>query len=350
MKASRRLIPIALVGCIAAALVYMMLNALLLAPAGRLNDRAAQLQRDIDYKTSQLRIFAARAGKLESLAAQTFGSDGDQASERVRARLVTLIQRSGLPADGMSLKPVSGARVKDRYAEVGWTLAAKGRLGQAVSLLYLLQAEPYLHRVETVSLAPAGDGSMADLKLRYTTLVLPGTKDRPLAGGEFADAAATGDLAGADRRRYDALVQRDPFRPYQAPPPKPQPQPEAAPPPPPPDASTHMRVVGLPTWDGQGEVQVLDTQGNKMTTCKPGEELGGGMIVMIDYRPLPMPGKEDILSGSRVILAVGQEFWAVELGQMLSQKRRLEPSQLPPGLAAPVAADGAEAASDAAKP
>jgi hypothetical protein len=51
---------------------------------------------------------------------------------------------------------------------------------------------------------------------------------------------------------------------------------------------------------------------------------------MVDYRPLPMPGNEALKSFSRVILKVGEEYWAVERGQTLAEKRRLVPEELPP--------------------
>ena len=50
---------------------------------------------------------------------------------------------------------------------------------------------------------------------------------------------------------------------------------------------------------------------------------------MIDYRPLPRADNPQMLSPSRVILKAGPDYWAVELGQKLTQKRRLKRDQLP---------------------
>jgi hypothetical protein len=50
---------------------------------------------------------------------------------------------------------------------------------------------------------------------------------------------------------------------------------------------------------------------------------------MVDYRPLPMPGNDGLKSFSRVILKIGTEYWAIERGQTLADKRRLIPDQLP---------------------
>jgi len=53
----------------------------------------------------------------------------------------------------------------------------------------------------------------------------------------------------------------------------------------------------------------------------------------VDYRPIPMPGREIIQSESRVILRVGEDFWAIERGRTLADKRKLAIHQLPQELA-----------------
>ncbi len=50
---------------------------------------------------------------------------------------------------------------------------------------------------------------------------------------------------------------------------------------------------------------------------------------MIDYRELPKPEKPKLLSSSRVILKIGEDYWAVDLGQILTKKRRLEGQLVP---------------------
>lgn len=50
---------------------------------------------------------------------------------------------------------------------------------------------------------------------------------------------------------------------------------------------------------------------------------------MIDYRQMPLPGKPEALSGSRVIFKKGNSYWAVELGQETAKEHRLATSQLP---------------------
>ena len=83
---------------------------------------------------------------------------------------------------------------------------------------------------------------------------------------------------------------------------------------------------------GQPEVHVRDLTNQKTFRYKLGDALADGTIAMVDYRPLPMPGNEGLKSFSRVILKVGTEYWAVERGQTLADKRRLSLEQLPESL------------------
>ena len=64
-----------------------------------------------------------------------------------------------------------------------------------------------------------------------------------------------------------------------------------------------------------------------------GDELAGGTIAMVDYRSVPLPGNSLLQSHSRLILRLGEEFWAVERGGTLAEKRKLSANELPPQLA-----------------
>jgi hypothetical protein len=76
-------------------------------------------------------------------------------------------------------------------------------------------------------------------------------------------------------------------------------------------------------------VHVRDLVNQKTLRFKPGDPLAGGTICMVDYRAMPMPGSEALHSFSRVIVRVGDEYWAIEQGKTLAQKHRLKPDELP---------------------
>ena len=136
------------------------------------------------------------------------------------------------------------------------------------------------------------------------------------------------------RRSYDGIVSRDLLRPYlkKAPePPRPATGPAVAAgtPPPGPDS---FRVVSLSEWMGQPEIHVRDLTQQKTLRYRPGDTLAGGRIVCVDYRPMPSAVNELVRSDSRVILKIGSDFWAVERGRTLAEKRKLSDAQLPPQL------------------
>jgi hypothetical protein len=79
-------------------------------------------------------------------------------------------------------------------------------------------------------------------------------------------------------------------------------------------------------------VVVLDTTAQKTRRYKTGDELAGGKIVSVDYREMPMPDSF-ALSESRVIVQIGSEFFAIERGRTLADKRKLELDQLPRDIA-----------------
>lgn len=314
--------------------LYMLLRALLLSPAERLEGGAEKLARQIDRITSQKRIYDSRAGRLAKLAARTLGCDVNLASEEVRARLVKILQRSGLGGKSMSLTPSLGPKFKDYYKEIAWTVSEQGKLEDVMSFLYLLGAEPYLHRVENISLSPVRRSGQVEIKLRFATLVLTEPKGRKLPVGEFPDASGSSELDSEKRKVYDVIAARDLFRPYQRrevarkpAPKKSEDVPKYSSPEPP--ENSQSRVVSLANWAGEQEIHIRDTRKNEVRAYKPGESLLGGKIVMIDYRMLPLPNKPHINSSSRVILKIGSDYWIVELGQNLSDKRRLSTSDLP---------------------
>ena len=319
--------------------LYMALDSLLLSEAGRLNDRLAKLQSEADHKESQHDMYVARAGRLESLAKRTFGHDENRASEQIRTRLVQLLQRSGMGTSGIALSPSSGtAKAKDYCKDVGWTVRARGRLDQVVNFLFLLGREPYIHRVENLSITPQGRSRDVEVSLRYAGLILPAGKG-VLAGGDFPEPESVGDMSGEARARYAVIQTRDLFRPYLRhvepppppvvevqPPPVPQPPPEPQPVAP---ADWQYRIVSLSDWGGRQEVHIKDNSTSQLWTFKPGDRLANGELVMIDYRQLPMPGKPGLLSGSRAVIRMGRDYWAVELGQTLAEKRVLMAGEVP---------------------
>ncbi|MCX5661533.1 MAG: hypothetical protein NTW19_17785, partial [Planctomycetota bacterium] len=255
-----------------------------------------------------------------------------------RARLTELLSRAGLANDALSLKPIGGSRVPGANAkEVGWSIHARGKLSNIIDFLYLAGSDPRLCKLDMLSIVPAAKGGDTDLQVRYASLILePSTKGgKPPAAGLEPVPLTPPSLETPDRKAYQLIALRDVLRPYIPRPVSPaegSAVAEVSEPPPPDSPDARLRVVGLPTFAARQDVFIRDLSAQTVTSYKPGDEIIGGRIVMVDYRSMPVPSKPYINSGSRVILELENEYWAVELGQSLAERYKMAPEQLPAGL------------------
>ena len=188
-------------------------------------------------------------------------------------------------------------------------------------------------RVENITLLPVDGAAEVRVDFQLLSLVVGPTK-YARQGPIKSRTVPTETLKSDDRALFAAITQRAFFLPYQkkAPPPPPVPPPTPPSTPPPPGPETY-KIVSLSEWQGQPEIMILDSNRNKTTSYKLGDELAGGKIVMIDYRKMPFPKKPALLSQSRVILSIGEAYWAIERGNTLADKHKLAPQQLPKHLA-----------------
>ena len=295
----------------------------------KVNDLVAENRKEGQYQAH-----------IKELAAQTYDVDDLKASEGARERLTQLLAISGLANDTLSLKPVTGLRSGGIYREIGWAIHARGPLSSVIDFLYLVSAEPRLHRLDYLTINPVttswrpghttGTGGDVDMQVRYGTLVLEGPKGgKSPAEGVKAVPLPLPKLDGPGRKAYELIAMRDILRPY-----VPRGPVEntaiAATAPDSPDA--HLKVVALPSYAARAEIYVDDTSRKAVTRYNPGDALGGGRIVMVDYRQLPRHDKPFMFASSRVILLIQSDYWAVDLGANLADRYRLDPAELPPKL------------------
>jgi len=334
---------------VAAGLAYAVADRSYFAPARQREGDIVARTNDLRKQERQNSDDQAVARRVGKWAARTFDTDEVRAAARLGATLAALVERAGLNPRKLSLQPVSGTRVRGAYREIGRTIRVSGKLGNLVDFLYLLRQQPHLHRLDNITIMPIPRSDEMDLQARYSTLILEGEDLARLPVGQATTQSAPVDLDSDQRRLLDAIASRDIFRPYiqrraetiavrppPAAPPAPEvgprialaPRPEDPPPPPP----TRFKLVGLPRWDDRQEAVVSDEQTKQVRTYKPGDDLGGGTFVTADFRPIPSPKNPQVLSPSRVIIRIGPDYWAVDLGCDMTEKRRLRAEQLPPGL------------------
>lgn len=327
-------------------LLYVAADKLLLSPAGKLDAQAKELQKKIIALKTENQDEEFFRQRLKTLSQQTFGAKELTAKERVSARLLRLVARSGLSSQNLSLDLASGAQKRGAYREIAGTISASGRIERAIDFLYLLGQQPYLHRLENLSVVPQKEGQMR-MRVKYATLIVQPPEGVKLPTTRPASDKPAGDLDSDSRKQYKVIASRNLFLPYIQKRPErvvargPVPQrreerrQETRPPPKP---TGRLQVADLSSWAGQPEAVVLDTKARTTRRYKVGESLGEGKIVHIDYRRMPMPRSPELISTSRLILKFEKEYYAVELGQSLTDRRPLKPEELPAELRARPAA------------
>ena len=314
------------------------LRAFITKPLSDLDKRILAARERLGKIQTERRNFFAAEDRLKELGKLAFADTTDEASARSGEALTKQILQAGLNEGEFTRLPL-GPRKLRGASEIGWNVQGDGPLARVVNLLFILEQSPYLLRLEGLVLSQAEKPGDVRVRFRCLTLVLdpaPDVKLEPLL--------AKVDLKSDERRVFDGIVTRDLLRPYiKRPPPPPVVAAKSggssatavpATPPWPPGPET-FRVVSLSEWQGQPEVHVRDLTAQKTVRYKPGDALAGGTIALVDYRSLPLPGGNGLLSYSRVIVRVKDEFFAIERGQTLADLRKLEVAQLPPELVKP---------------
>lgn len=333
MNRREKLLALAIGAMVAIFATVFMAKSVFMKPLRERDKKIASAREQLDKINAERRAFFIHEDLIKGVAPRLFSDQVDQASAKSGEMLTRLILQSGLREADFSRLPIgpSKAGPTTNALEIGWSIQGEGRLENVVDLLFLLEATPYLHRIENLTVSSGDSPGRVHAHFRFLTLVLNPVPPEI----EFADLEPKFSLYSVERRTYDDLVTRDILRPYIKRPPPGAPGTAPQPPPASPGAVAgpeSFRVVSLSEWKGEPEVHVRDLTNAKTLRYKPGDALAGGTIVMIDYRPLPSVGNEVLKSFSRVIVRIGSEYWAIERGKTLADKHRLTPSQLPASL------------------
>lgn len=316
------------------------IRAFISKPLTDLDKKILAARERLEKINTERRNYFAAEDRLKAHTKLAYADSVDEASALSGEVLTKLILKAGLKESNFTRLPV-GPRKMRGANEIGWNVQGDGALPSVVNLLFLLEQSPYLERLDGLVVSTGDQPGQVRVRFRILSLVIdpaPEVKRVPLA-----------TLVGLDspeRRTFDGIVARDILRPYiKRPPPPPVPPskggsgtPTSTPaiPGAPPGPET-FRIVSLSEWQGQPEVHVRNLTTQKTTRYKPGDELAGGTIALVDYRSMPLPGGNGLQSFSRVIVKVKDEFFAVEHGQTLADLRKLESEQLPPSLIKPTA-------------
>jgi hypothetical protein len=303
---------------------------LVLTPAAEAAKETIVLRAELDKLLVQEGRAVEARRELTGLARRTYGTTADEAIATAGQRITTRLQKAGLEDRSFTRLPI-GARPLRRGGaqEFGWSVQGVGPLERVVDLLYLLDQEPQLHRIENLRVSPTREPGQVSVNFRYLSVLIAASVPRAKGAAkpsELPDGDI--DLDGPGRRRYDVIAKRDLFSPVGQKTKKGPAQPKG------PDLRI-LKVVSLSEWNGAPEATILDLQKNSTFAVRPGEHLAGRTAVTVDYRPQPSRTKPGLISFSRLVLRDSNGYWAVEAGATLADRYSLKTDELPPGILYP---------------
>ena len=321
-------------------LAYMIANRLVLAPIRRYAAEEDGLVNQIEKLEGQAAVLSRQKAAFASLRDRTYDDDIEKAGVSVRLRMDQIARQAGLSQNSISVSPVSRPGTRTKFGEVGCTVSGTASLERLTNFLFLLNHDRYLHRITSLDVIPQKDRRTFTFKLRYVSPVFDRKPPVTIAARQAPTTQMTelASLSHPDRSPYDVIATRNIFQPYRPPrrvapprrrgPPR-RPEPPRPPPVKAPDPLDSMIVSALPSSNGVPEVHVQVPGLDMAKVFKIGEKLPIGVIAMVDYRVIPMPGDPKQLSKSRVIVRQGKDYRAVEHKQPLSRWRALRPDELP---------------------
>ncbi len=325
MNNRTRLLAFAALGVAGLFVAGFALRAVVVTPLRTLDDQIVQLRLKLRSLSNERTSYLTADQQVRATATTLFGMKPEEAEAQLGSVLTSQLLLAGLRENDFSRVP-AGRRSLPGAHEIGWTVQGEGPPNQVLDLLYLLQADPHLHSIESLALSPANDRNRIRVRFRYLTLTLNPSPEVK------AVTRATPSIDAPARRRYDSILRRDLLRPFEPEATPPSTTPSTTPGVPADVEAQSLKVVSLSSWGTQPEIHVLDSRNQQTRVLHPAEKLLEAEITTVDYRPLPVPGKPGLISPSRVILRINDEYWAVENGQTLSERRRLAPEELPASL------------------
>lgn len=258
-------------------------------------DRQIEASRQwISFYEQRLRGERAVEAELKAWGAKLLASTAEETDARLRSALAEVASVAGLGqvqvgtgAPAAAVNPVAAARVDvlsrrfRQEAERGrpdfWVIrgdvSGSGTLQQALRTLALLQAQPWVHRVESVSLQPAErEKQRFAVRVGVSVAMAP---DLAKAQGVEPQAVPLGEAAAA---MVASLVERSPFSAPETPraasrPPRPAAAPPAAP------ALGSWRLTGIIAGSRGVEATLVHGSSGQRLALRPGERVEQAVFV-----------------------------------------------------------------------
>lgn len=274
-----------------------------LADAPRLRKRFDELA-DISLGASEEEANAVLRRALNEMAAHV---------GLRRAQVSTSTSRPQVnPATRSRLREFRAREVRERpdFHALSATLTGECSLEQAVRTIALLNAQPWVCRIDGVGLRVLGrERESVDLSVTITGVFVRGGRSRS------TDESAARIWSPIDDAAIDpwrAIVAKNVFREPPAPPRPPdreRPVVEAPPPPPPPAAPSlaDWRITAVVQSPSGPELWIVNTRSGETRTLAPGAEVLGATFVTG--------------SGEVARIRIGEDVFEVRLGSTLAERK-----------------------------
>lgn len=216
-----------LVGAVVAVLgVKFIFLPIFLGSLNEENRKIESIRKEIEKNNRQLEPRNRLIREWRSVSQRTLSDDPEQANLILGERITSLLTASGLHDVSKSPVPISPTKTSGvtLYTPVAVNLSGKGTLAQFVKFLELFYQEPYIVKIKGFTLRPEGKGDqMVFSTVRIETIIpakpvqqtIPPVTSRPVVTAT-QPVLKTGPVS-----QYALVVDRNIFRPYQAPVPPP---------------------------------------------------------------------------------------------------------------------------------
>lgn len=262
--------------------------------------------------------------ELRAIAATTLGAAAEEVDARFRAglqriadscRLADVQINTSRPPTAV-VSPIGQARrritnLPSMQREVDFhtvrgDLKGSGTLEQVLRAMAIIEAQPWVHRVEAFSISPEGrDGDRYALSLSASTIILPAE----IAPRDAVDVTIASLPAGAEGS-WAGLVARNPFREPQrraAEGPRRAPPPALPPPPPAPPPYNEWRLTGVVESRLGTEAFLVNTRSDERVAIGAGASIAGAKLVAAE--------------GEVAIFEIDGEEYELFNGQTFEQRR-----------------------------
>ena len=267
-------------------------------PAAVLRKNIEEMERTQSRVEDVMEAWFSVKGELKAFGSTQLGREFDEVEHRLRTGLQEIGARHQLKGVQVSnarprpeRTPLAGARLRTRlgrslseardFAVIKGTFGGNGSLEQVMLALASVQSQPWVHRIDRVSIEPRGrERTEFQLDVAFSVVFAPDLAPAEASSPEIVGASAE---VIADARR---VALRNVFVPP-APPPAPPPlppvvQPPVAPPPAPPPYD-RWKVTGVIERRQDGstasvEVWLLQMDTGEQRILTPGDEVLGHVL------------------------------------------------------------------------